>query len=122
MPSCFARTRHYYCCTLPVVYQQRISIIIIMPLVKIYAKHAMTKPIPLMTLQRKLCNIWRTEPSTTKLILSRVEDWTDASYQEDCYVDIRAYGKEGTCCFVIVLSLCLSSIGFPSINPPSPLW
>ena len=24
----------------------------------------------------------------------RVEDWTDESFQEDCYVDIRAYGKQ----------------------------
>ena len=28
-------------------------------------------------------------------MLCRVEDWTDESFQEDCYVDIRAYGKEG---------------------------
>ena len=26
-------------------------------------------------------------------MLSRVEDWTDESFQEDVYVDIRAYGK-----------------------------
>lgn len=66
-----------------------------MPLVKIFAKQAMTKPIPLASLQSKLCAIWGTKPNTTKLMLSRVEDWTDESFQEDCYVDIRAYGKEG---------------------------
>jgi hypothetical protein len=67
-----------------------------MPLVKIFAKQTMSKPIPLAALQSKLCNIWGTKPNTTKLMLSRVEDWTDESFQEDCYVDIRAYGKEGT--------------------------
>ena len=66
-----------------------------MPLVKIFAKQAMTKPIPLASLQSKLCDIWGTKPNTTKLMLSRVEDWTDESFREDCYVDIRAYGKEG---------------------------
>ncbi|KAG7344254.1 hypothetical protein IV203_022262 [Nitzschia inconspicua] len=65
-----------------------------MPLVKIFAKQAMTKPIPLASLQSKMCQIWGTTPSTTKLMLSRVEDWTDESFQEDCYVDIRAYGKK----------------------------
>ena len=33
-----------------------------------------------------------TKPNTTKLLLFRCEDWTDESYQEDIYVDIRAYG------------------------------
>ena len=65
-----------------------------MPLVKIFARQTMSKPIPLASLQDKLCNIWGTKPNTTKLILSRVEDWTSESYDEDCYVDIRAYGKE----------------------------
>jgi hypothetical protein len=72
------------------------SLKLIMPLVKIFAKLSMTKPIPLASLQSKLCKIWGTEPNTTKLMLSRVQDWTDESYQEDCYVDIRAYGKQGT--------------------------
>jgi hypothetical protein len=67
-----------------------------MPLVKIFAKQTMSKPIPLASLQSKLCNIWGTKPNTTKLMLCRVEDWTDESFHEDCYVDIRAYGKEGT--------------------------
>lgn len=53
----------------------------------------MTKPIPLMALQSKLCKIWGTKPNTTKLMLQRVEDWTDDSFKEDCYIDIRAYGK-----------------------------
>mmetsp|Transcript_21174 Transcript_21174/g.27882 ORF Transcript_21174/g.27882 Transcript_21174/m.27882 type:complete len:97 (+) Transcript_21174:184-474(+) len=64
-----------------------------MPLVKIFARTTMAKPIPLAAIQSKLCDIWGTKPNTTKLMLSRVEDWTDESFQEDCYVDIRAYGK-----------------------------
>ena len=64
-----------------------------MPLVKIFARQTLTKSIPLKTIQTKLCDIWGTKPNTTKLILSRVEDWTDESFQEDVYVDIRAYGK-----------------------------
>ena len=73
-----------------------------MPLVKVFARACMNKPIPLVKLQSKLCQIWSTKPETTKLILSRVEDWTSDSYKEDCYVDIRAYGKpERTREFVI---------------------
>eukprot|EP00584_Thalassiosira_punctigera_P009833 CAMPEP_0172532544 /NCGR_PEP_ID=MMETSP1067-20121228/5559_1 /TAXON_ID=265564 ORGANISM="Thalassiosira punctigera, Strain Tpunct2005C2" /NCGR_SAMPLE_ID=MMETSP1067 /ASSEMBLY_ACC=CAM_ASM_000444 /LENGTH=99 /DNA_ID=CAMNT_0013317075 /DNA_START=204 /DNA_END=503 /DNA_ORIENTATION=+ len=53
----------------------------------------MNKAIPLQSLQSQLCKIWSTKPETTKLILSRVEDWTSDSYDEDCYIDIRAYGK-----------------------------
>mmetsp|Transcript_22852 Transcript_22852/g.40994 ORF Transcript_22852/g.40994 Transcript_22852/m.40994 type:complete len:110 (-) Transcript_22852:283-612(-) len=64
-----------------------------MPLVKIFARVGMNKAIPLTSLQSKLCKIWSTKPETTKLILSRVEDWTSDSYDEDCYIDIRAYGK-----------------------------
>uniref|UniRef100_A0A6U0R958 Uncharacterized protein n=1 Tax=Eucampia antarctica TaxID=49252 RepID=A0A6U0R958_9STRA len=64
-----------------------------MPLVKIFARNALKKSIPLSALQSKLCDIWGTKPETTKLILQRVEDWTNDSFQEDCYVDIRAYGK-----------------------------
>ena len=64
-----------------------------MPLVKVFARVGMAKPIPLQSLQSKLCGIWSTKPETTKLLLSRVEDWTSDSYDEDCYVDIRAYGK-----------------------------
>eukprot|EP00978_Attheya_sp_CCMP212_P010747 scaffold26169_cov43-Attheya_sp.AAC.1 len=29
----------------------------------------------------------------TKLVLSRVDDWTSDSYAEDCFIDNRAYGK-----------------------------
>jgi hypothetical protein len=66
-----------------------------MPLVKIFARQTMSKPIPLASLQQKMCNIWGTKPNTTKLILCRVEDWTEEpDYKEDCCVDIRAYGKE----------------------------
>mmetsp|Transcript_7647 Transcript_7647/g.13885 ORF Transcript_7647/g.13885 Transcript_7647/m.13885 type:complete len:110 (-) Transcript_7647:348-677(-) len=64
-----------------------------MPLVKIFARVGMNKAIPLKTLQSQMCKIWSTKPETTKLILSRVEDWTSESYDEDCYIDIRAYGK-----------------------------
>mmetsp|Transcript_29760 Transcript_29760/g.63111 ORF Transcript_29760/g.63111 Transcript_29760/m.63111 type:complete len:110 (+) Transcript_29760:329-658(+) len=64
-----------------------------MPLVKIFARVGMKKNIPLVSLQSKLCSIWSTKPETTKLILSRVEDWTSDSYDEDCFIDIRAYGK-----------------------------
>jgi hypothetical protein len=56
-----------------------------MPLVKIFAKHALQKPIPLVSLQSKLCQIWGTKPDTTKLILQRVDDWTDESFGEDVY-------------------------------------
>ncbi|CAB9503066.1 expressed unknown protein [Seminavis robusta] len=64
-----------------------------MPLVKIFARSTLAKPVPLAAIQSKLCDIWGTKPNTTKLILQRVEDWTDESFQEDVYVDIRAYGK-----------------------------
>ena len=65
-----------------------------MPLVKIFARQALSKPVPLTSLQARLCALWGTKPDTTKLILQRVEDWTDESFQEDVYVDIRAYGKQ----------------------------
>lgn len=65
-----------------------------MPLVKIFAKKALTKPVPLAAMQAKLCEIWGTKPDSTKLILQRVDDWTDESFQEDIYVDIRAYGTQ----------------------------
>ncbi len=64
-----------------------------MPLVKIFARNTMAKAVPLAALQAKLCDIWGTTPSTTKLMLQRVDDWTDESFQEDCYVDIRAKGN-----------------------------
>eukprot|EP00543_Licmophora_paradoxa_P018819 CAMPEP_0202464480 /NCGR_PEP_ID=MMETSP1360-20130828/62081_1 /ASSEMBLY_ACC=CAM_ASM_000848 /TAXON_ID=515479 /ORGANISM="Licmophora paradoxa, Strain CCMP2313" /LENGTH=99 /DNA_ID=CAMNT_0049087795 /DNA_START=581 /DNA_END=880 /DNA_ORIENTATION=+ len=54
----------------------------------------MAKSIPLAAIQSKLCNIWGTKPNTTKLMLTRCEDWTDESFQEDVYVDIRAKGTE----------------------------
>jgi len=66
-----------------------------MPLVKIFARTTLTKPVPLAALQAKLCDIWGTKPNTTKLMLQRVDDWTDESFQEDCYVDIRAKGESG---------------------------
>ena len=65
-----------------------------MPLVKVFTRVGMTKSIPLSALQSKLCDIWGTKPETTKIILQRVEDWTADSFNEDVYIDIRAYGKE----------------------------
>lgn len=64
-----------------------------MPLVKLFAHKNLSKAVPLARLQTKLCDIWGTKPSTTKLMLFRCEDWTDESFAEDVYVDIRAYGK-----------------------------
>jgi hypothetical protein len=63
-----------------------------MPLVKLFARNNLTKAVPLARLQKKICEIWETQPSTTKMMLFRCEDWTDESFQEDIYVDIRAYG------------------------------
>ncbi|EJK69458.1 hypothetical protein THAOC_09282, partial [Thalassiosira oceanica] len=93
-----------------------------MPLVKLFCKQALTKPIPLAALQQKLCNVWGTKPETTKLMVTRVdgervpslscnrlvteilsfyclyavvgaEDWTSESFDEDVFVDIRSYAK-----------------------------
>lgn len=55
---------------------------------KIFARAA-GKPIPLAPLQAKLCKIWGTLPSTTKLMQFHVADWTDDTFDEDCYVDVR---------------------------------
>ena len=75
-----------------------------MPLVKLFARSNLTKKVPLPQLQQKLCNIWGTKPNTTKLMLFRCEDWTDESYNEDIYVDIRAYGKLRRCDFGVSLA------------------
>jgi hypothetical protein len=66
-----------------------------MPLVKLFARKDLAKAIPLATLQARLCQIWGTQPDTTKLLLFRCEDWTTAPglQEEDVYVDVRAYGK-----------------------------
>ena len=61
-----------------------------MPLVKIFARVALTKSIPLAPLQQAMCGIWGTSPSTTKLMLTHVADWTEDTFQEDVYVDVRA--------------------------------
>lgn len=64
-----------------------------MPLVKLYISKALTKPLPsLSVLQQHMCNVWGTQPSTTKLMLFKCDEWTNDSYNEDVYVDIRAYG------------------------------
>jgi hypothetical protein len=71
-----------------------------MPLVKLFARNNLTKAVPLARLQKKICDIWGAQPSTTKMMLFRCEDWTDESFQEDVYVDIRAYGTLLVCvCF-----------------------
>lgn len=54
-----------------------------MPLVKIFAKTTMSRPVPLGLLQARLCEIWGTQPSTTKLMLFRCDDWTNESFDED---------------------------------------
>ena len=64
-----------------------------MPLVKLFARTTLTKAIPLPAIQQMMCDVWGTKPHTTKLILTRVDDWTEDSFNEDVYVDIRAYGK-----------------------------
>ena len=40
--------------------------------------------------EAKLCDIWKTKPSTTKLMRFDPVDWTDESFHEDVYVDVRA--------------------------------
>ena len=62
-----------------------------MPLVKLFVKQCLAKPVPLAPLQASLCAIWGTTPKTTKLLLTRVEAWTEEeSFAEDVYVDVRA--------------------------------
>jgi hypothetical protein len=66
-----------------------------MPLVKLFVHKSLMKPLPsLSTLQQHMCQVWGTSPSTTKLILCKCDDWTNESFNEDIYIDIRAYGKE----------------------------
>ena len=61
-----------------------------MPLVRLFAHTALTKAIPLPRLQAKLCEIWGVKPQTTKLLLTRVDDWTSDQFDEDVYVSVRA--------------------------------
>ena len=64
-----------------------------MPLVKLFVSKSLVKPLPaLSTIQQHMCGIWGTTPSTTKLLLFTCDDWTNDSYNEDVYIDIRAYG------------------------------
>ena len=52
-----------------------------------------SKSVPSVSvLQQYMCQIWGTTPSTTKLLLFQCDDWTNEPYQEDIYIDIRAYG------------------------------
>lgn len=60
-----------------------------MPLIKIFATPAVKK-LPIAALQTAMCNVWGTKPGVTKLMFSRVEDWTHSG--EDVFVDIRAKG------------------------------
>ena len=62
----------------------------LMPLVRLFAHKALTKAIPLPRLQAKLCEIWGVKPQTTKLLLTRVDDWTSDQFDEDVYVSVRA--------------------------------
>ena len=48
-----------------------------MPLVKLFAGSNLQNKVPLASLQTRLCDIWGTNPSTTKLHLFCCEDWTD---------------------------------------------
>mmetsp|Transcript_10614 Transcript_10614/g.16803 ORF Transcript_10614/g.16803 Transcript_10614/m.16803 type:complete len:109 (-) Transcript_10614:74-400(-) len=58
-----------------------------MPLVKIFFSN-LAKPLPLKALQAALCEVWSTQPSTTKLMAFKVDDWTHEG--EDVFVDVRA--------------------------------
>tara|TARA_B100000609_G_scaffold133768_1_gene106958 strand:+ start:97 stop:483 length:387 start_codon:yes stop_codon:yes gene_type:complete len=62
----------------------------LMPLVRLFAHKALTKAIPLPKLQARLCEIWGVKPQTTKLLLTRVDDWTSDQFDEDVYVSVRA--------------------------------
>ena len=61
-----------------------------MPLVRLFIHKALTKPVPLKAIQSKLCGVWGTTPQTTKLLLTRVDDWTSDQFDEDVYVSVRA--------------------------------
>lgn len=80
-----------------------------MPLVKVFARSNLSKKVPLKSLQAKLCDIWGTKPETTKLMLFRCEDWTDESFQEDCFLDIRAYGRLLVVCCEVSLFVAVFS-------------
>jgi len=62
-----------------------------MPLVRLYALKTLAKAVPLKSLQAKLCKTWGTTPGTTKLLLTRVDDWTN-EFDEDVYVSVRLKG------------------------------
>ena len=64
-----------------------------MPLVRLYTRQSLTKAVPLKQLQTKLCAIWKVKPETTKLLLTKVDDWTGEQFDEDVYVSIRANAK-----------------------------
>lgn len=54
-----------------------------MPLVRLFAQKTLQKAIPLKSLQAKLCGIWGVNKKTTKLIVTRVDDWTGEEFAED---------------------------------------
>lgn len=58
-----------------------------MPLVKVFAMRG-TKPLATTAVQRSLCELFGTQPHTTKILVSYVDDWTTSG--EDLFVDIRA--------------------------------
>lgn len=63
---------------------------VLMPLVKLFTRPGLSKAVPLAPLQTRLCEIWKTTPSTTKLMRFDAADWTGESFDEDVYVDVRA--------------------------------
>ena len=56
----------------------------------VFTKATLAKAVPLVPIQAKLCEIWGTKPSTTKIMLTHVADWTSEEFHEDCYVSVRA--------------------------------
>ena len=92
-----------------------------MPLVKVFARSNLSKKVPLKSLQAKLCDIWGTKPETTKLMLFRCEDWTDESFQEDCFLDIRAYGRLlVVCCEVSLFVAVFLIVGLTRLDSNTP--
>ena len=61
-----------------------------MPLVRLFVQKTLAKPVPLVALQSRLCEVWGTKPQTTKLLLTAVDDWTGEEFHEDVYVSVRA--------------------------------
>lgn len=54
-----------------------------MPLVKLFTQRSLQKSVPLVPLQKALCEIWGTTPATTKLMRFEVAEWTGEQFHED---------------------------------------